>query len=126
MTLHRRQFLRAAGVSLALPCLDVLAADAQPRRRMVCICTPLGLHPPAFFPDKAGKDYPLSPYLEVLKDLRDDFTVMSSSGETMLVRYWAQYDADGKPKCADFADDGRSGQAGHRQSDARAFCAAQG
>jgi hypothetical protein len=44
---------------------------------MVCICTPLGLHPPHFFPEKAGKDYALTPYLEVLKDLRDDFTVIS-------------------------------------------------
>src|SRR4249919_1363467 len=73
MTLHRRQFLRAAGVSLALPCLDgfapgrVRAADTQPRRRMVCICTPLGLHPPYFFPEKTGRDYESTPYLEVLK-----------------------------------------------------------
>ncbi len=44
---------------------------------MVCINTPLGLHPPAFFPKQAGKDYPLSPYLEVVKDFRDDFTVIS-------------------------------------------------
>src|SRR5262249_31393646 len=33
--------------------------------------------PPYFFPEKAGKDYPLTPYLEVLKDFRDDFTIMS-------------------------------------------------
>src|SRR5262249_10620128 len=38
---------------------------------------PLGLHPPYFFPQKAGKDYELTPYLEVLKDYRDDFTVIS-------------------------------------------------
>jgi hypothetical protein len=44
---------------------------------MVCICTPLGVHPPYFFPQKAGKDYPLTPYLDVLKDFRDDFTVLS-------------------------------------------------
>jgi hypothetical protein len=44
---------------------------------MVCICTPLGLHPPYFFPDRAGKDYALTPYLEVLKDYRNDFTVLS-------------------------------------------------
>src|SRR5512133_2414951 len=80
MTLHRRQFLRAAGVSLALPCLDAFAparaADA-PRRRMVCVCTPLGLHPEYFFPEKPGKDYELTPYLEVLRDFRSDFTVVS-------------------------------------------------
>ena len=44
---------------------------------MVCICTPLGLHPPYFFPEKAGKDYALTPYLEVLKDFRSDYTVVS-------------------------------------------------
>ena len=44
---------------------------------MVCICTPLGLHPPYFFPEKAGKDYELTPYLEVLKEFRNDFTVVS-------------------------------------------------
>ncbi len=83
MKLPRRHFLRAAGVSLALPWLDAfsprraLAADAQPNRRMVCICTPLGLHPPDFFPEKTGKDYELTPYLEVLKDFRSDYTVVS-------------------------------------------------
>ena len=84
MNLSRRRFLRAAGVSLALPCLDAfrptraaLAAAAGPVRRMVCINTPLGLHPPFFFPTSAGKDYELSPYLEVLKEFRNDFTVMS-------------------------------------------------
>jgi hypothetical protein len=44
---------------------------------MICICTPLGLHPPHFFPEKAGKDYALPPYLELLKDHREDFTVIS-------------------------------------------------
>src|SRR5882757_8488166 len=87
MTIPRRTFIRAAGISLALPWLDAFAADPkpnrqtasakQPPRRMVCICAPLGLHPDNFFPEKAGKDYTLSPYLEILKDYRDDFTVMS-------------------------------------------------
>ncbi|HVK09192.1 MAG TPA: DUF1552 domain-containing protein [Gemmataceae bacterium] len=80
MTLHRRQFLRAAGVAVALPCLDAFGqprlTDAA-RRRMVCICTPLGLHPEYFFPEKVGKDYELTPYLEVLKDFRSEFTVVS-------------------------------------------------
>jgi Protein of unknown function (DUF1552) len=44
---------------------------------MVCICTPLGLHPPFFFPEKTGKDYESTPYLEVLKDFRSEYTVMS-------------------------------------------------
>jgi hypothetical protein len=76
----RRNFLRAAGVSLALPWLEARAAAppaVRPRRRMVCVCTPLGLHPPYFFPTRAGRDYPHTPYLEVMKDLREDFTVFS-------------------------------------------------
>jgi hypothetical protein len=77
MKLSRRHFLRAAGVFLALPRLDAFAAGEAPRRRMICICTPLGLHPPYFFPEKAGTDYELTTYLEVLKDFRDDFTVIS-------------------------------------------------
>jgi hypothetical protein len=74
--------LKAAGVSLALPWLEATApvraaAPAAVPRRMVLICTPLGLHPTNFFPAKAGKDYALAPYLETLKDFRDDFTVFS-------------------------------------------------
>ena len=85
MHLHRRTFLRAAGVSLALPWLEALAvaparaggSRAPLPRRMVCICSPLGMHAPNLFPETAGKDYAPTPYLEVLKDLRDDFTLIS-------------------------------------------------
>lgn len=84
MKLPRRTFLRAAGVSLALPLCDAflprVRAGEKPQavpRRMVCICTPLGLHAPNFFPEQAGKDYTLTPYLELLKDYRNDFTVIS-------------------------------------------------
>ena len=84
MNLHRRSFLRAAGVAMALPLLDILrprraraAGSGSIPRRMVCINTPLGLHPPLFFPEKSGRDYKPSPYLETLNDLRDDFTVIS-------------------------------------------------
>ena len=79
MTMNRRHFLRAAGGSLALPWLDAFAVPgrAKPRQRMVCLCAPLGLHPAYLFPEKAGRDYEATPYLEVLKDLREDFTVVS-------------------------------------------------
>lgn len=83
MRLNRRTFLRAAGVSLALPWLEALAprgvsaAAGGPPRRLVCICTPLGLHAPFFFPQQPGKDYELSPYLGVIKEYRSDFTVIS-------------------------------------------------
>ena len=84
MTIHRRTFIQATGISLALPWLNAFADDSSdasdaglPPRRMICICAPLGLHPDNFFPTQAGKDYALSPYLDILKDHRDEFTVIS-------------------------------------------------
>jgi Protein of unknown function (DUF1552) len=80
----RRQFLCAAGVTMALPILDSLlprvraGEKAAPvPRRMVSICTPLGMHAEFFFPVKSGKDYELTPYLEPLREFRNDFTVIS-------------------------------------------------
>jgi hypothetical protein len=84
MTIHRRTFLRSSGIAVALPLLDCMlprvraaGGAAKPKRRMVCINTPLGVHPANFFPTTAGRDYTLSPYLEVLREFRDDFTVIS-------------------------------------------------
>lgn len=83
MTIHRRRFLRASGVALALPCLEAfrparaMTTSAPPIRRMVCICAPLGFYSPHFFPRQAGKDYELTPYLELLQEHRPDFTVIS-------------------------------------------------
>ncbi|HYH63135.1 MAG TPA: DUF1552 domain-containing protein [Urbifossiella sp.] len=78
MATTRRAFLKAAGVALALPRLDAFAqpAAAVPRRA-VFLCAPLGLHAPYFFPAAAGRDYAPTPYLEPLRDLRDDYTVVS-------------------------------------------------
>ena len=84
MKLHRRTFLRSTGVAMALPLLDAMvprarAADGKPKpkRRMICINTPLGVHPANFFPEQTCKEYTLSPYLEVVKEFRDQFTVIS-------------------------------------------------
>ena len=87
MKLDRRTFLRGAGVAMALPLMDAMtrrtaAATPAVKRRMVCINTPLGVHPANFFPQPSqsgsgGRDYELSPYLEVLKEFREDFTVIS-------------------------------------------------
>ena len=84
--LSRRTFLHGTGVALALPLLEsmtpgrrALAADdftAGPRR-MVLICTALGLHGPHFFPAQTGRDYTPSPYLEMFGSLRNDLTVFS-------------------------------------------------
>lgn len=83
MNIRRRTFLRSTGISLALPGLNLFADGSEdslstmPPRRMICICAPLGLHPDNFFPTQSGKDYALSPYLDILKDYRDEFTVIS-------------------------------------------------
>lgn len=79
----RRQFLRAAGVSLALPLLESVgqsrarAAGQEPVRRMVCCCTTLGIHAENLFPAAAGHDYELTPYLQPLAELRGQFTIFS-------------------------------------------------
>ena len=81
--LSRRTFLRGAGVALALPMLDAMspafAADARAAapRRMVAIETNMGILPQYFFPEKAGKDFALTPYLEKLKSQKDQVTVFS-------------------------------------------------
>ena len=88
--LNRRCFLRSAGVAIALPALDAMApsrtslaagvfADqgTMPQQRMVMICTSLGLHGPSLFPESSGRDYKSTPYLDYLKEHRDDFTVFS-------------------------------------------------
>src|SRR4026208_235010 len=84
MRMTRRSMLRASGVALGPPMLEARAARARaaapsPERRFVAINLGLGLHAPHFVPAAAGRDYPLSPYLEVLKDFRNDFTVISGT-----------------------------------------------
>jgi hypothetical protein len=81
--ISRRTLLRGIGVSLSLPLLDVMAplpARAQAARvprRMFGICNNLGLLPGEFFPTGAGRAYTPSPYLKILQDFREDFTVFS-------------------------------------------------
>src|SRR4051812_22388613 len=83
--LSRRTFLRAAGISMALPFLDSMlgralgqgAGEAAAPRRMICVCAGFGFHAPFFFPKAAGRAYEATPYLEKLQKHRDDFTVIS-------------------------------------------------
>src|SRR3954447_14592438 len=86
--LSRRTFLRGAGVMLALPFLEAMrpvfgaaavaanSPGAVPRR-MVCIETNMGILPQFFFPEKTGRDFALSPYLEKLAAHREQITVLS-------------------------------------------------
>lgn len=85
--LSRRSFLRGTGATvLGLPLLDAMtgaigrraegAAGPSPKR-FVAACATLGFHAPFLIPTEAGRDYTLTPYLELLKDHRRDFTVLS-------------------------------------------------
>ncbi len=82
---NRRVMLKAVGVSMALPAMEALsprsafAAAPAARRRMVCLCAPLGIHAPNFVPEQTGRDYTLPAYLELIKDYRDDFTIISGA-----------------------------------------------
>lgn len=76
----RRQFLRASGVLLTLPCLETFSAQrpvVDERRRMVAINIGLGLHSPNLVPEQAGHDYTLTPYLRTLEGFRNDLTLLS-------------------------------------------------
>jgi len=84
--LDRRTFLRGGGIAMGLPLLESMlpsslrAASLQKQpdvRRMLAICSPLGIHTPLLFPQKAGRDYEVTPYLKPLQGLREKFTVMS-------------------------------------------------
>lgn len=81
LPISRRTLLKASGVSLALPMLEsmtpALAADTPPPKRMVLVCTALGLHPPLLWPKTPGKEYESTPYLDLLKEHRDDYTLFS-------------------------------------------------
>ncbi len=78
----RRTLLKAAGVALTLPALEAFSTNAFANnnaspKRIVTICSSLGLHRPAWEPKGTGKDYTLSKYLEHIGDFRDRFTVFS-------------------------------------------------
>ena len=88
--ISRRRFLRGAGILLSLPMLEAMtpafaaltksSARVTPGgtpRRMFGICNNLGLLPDQFFPKQSGREYELSPYLKVLQEHQNDFTVFS-------------------------------------------------
>jgi hypothetical protein len=82
--LSRRRFLRGTGIALGLPLLEAMlpafsrttTVEIKPRR-MLGICNNLGLVPDQFFPSEAGRNYKLSPYLEMLREHREGFSVFS-------------------------------------------------
>jgi hypothetical protein len=82
--LHRRHFLRAAGVSLGLPWLPSLARrargaaeDGAPPRRLAYLYVPNGVNVARWQVEGQDADYRLSPTLQPLAPFRDDVTVIS-------------------------------------------------
>src|SRR5262249_12952110 len=62
---------------MAAPFAEAAAATAARPRRFLAINQNLGVLPDLFFPADGGRDYKLSPYLQLLQEHRNDFTVMS-------------------------------------------------
>ncbi|NRB73412.1 MAG: DUF1552 domain-containing protein [Verrucomicrobiales bacterium] len=77
-TASRRSFLKASGITLALPMLEAFGnSAATPPKRALFICNTLGFYSPAFYPKAAGANYEASEYLSLLDQHRDDFTLFS-------------------------------------------------
>ena len=81
--IHRRLVLKGVGASVALPWLGAMSpalADrkiSRPVRRFVAMNAGLGFHAPFLFPEKEGRGFQLTPYLEQLEDHVGDLTVIS-------------------------------------------------
>lgn len=80
----RRNFLRGAGLGLALPILESLTASQtlassqlDAPKRLVCVGVYLGFYQDHFFPTQAGYDYQLSRVLRPLESHRDEITIIS-------------------------------------------------
>ncbi|MEO6742797.1 MAG: DUF1552 domain-containing protein [Chthoniobacteraceae bacterium] len=84
-TISRRRFLRAAGVTLALPFLPSLgwrafgqsAAAAKVPKRFGFIYTPNGYNQKTFIPAQTGADWQLTPALEPLAKVKGDVTLVT-------------------------------------------------
>ena len=78
---ERRHFLKAAGISIALPLLEshrkANAAQDSPPMRMVCVGNEFGMYPGAFWPKQFGRKYEMTKLLEPLGEHRQDLTLFS-------------------------------------------------
>ena len=81
--LDRRTFLRTSGVALGLPLLESMApalaraAAVEAPRRMVTICSTLGLYSSSWFPAAAGAGYEATEYLRLIDEHRSRYTLFS-------------------------------------------------
>ena len=85
-TLNRRNFLKAAGVTVALPMLESMPQARAARKggkavkRFVCLSNNYGVYQKAFFPDvnQPGTDYEMPETLKSLEKHRKDLTVFQN------------------------------------------------
>lgn len=122
--INRRYFLRAAGITLALPLFESLgtrvlgsglAVGSQPGKavtekrpvRLVCIGNMLGFYQPEFFPKQTGKNYTLPSLLQPLAPHQNDFSLFGGldhgvkGGHFAIHSYLSgvrQVDAKGMPE----------------------------
>ena len=81
--LSRRQLLRGAGATLALPFLEAMrplygqTASSGDPVRMACLFMPNGVRTDKWTPSGSGKSFKLSPILSPLEALKEHLTVIS-------------------------------------------------
>ena len=98
--IKRRTFLRATGVSLALPWLDAMAAPGAktklPPKRFCSMFFPYGVSLPKpdheqaewhWFPQGEGRDFKFNKSLEVLEPVRDQVTVFSGLSHPLMRKH---------------------------------------
>ena len=79
----RRLFLRAVGVSVALPTLEssqrahAKESKHESPRRMVCVGNEFGMYGGEFWPETDGKDYEFTKLLKPLEAHRENMTLFS-------------------------------------------------
>ncbi len=108
VSLHRRSFLRASGLALALPWLETFAADSPASedtpKRFVSIYHPDGVGLPlktdpawkdwSWFPRGGEKDFRLTRVLDVLEPLRNEITIYSGLSHPAVRKVHGHSNAD--------------------------------
>jgi hypothetical protein len=71
---------------MALPLLEAMTplfgrtdASAKAPKRMVCVMTNMGVLQRYYLPQKAGRDYETTPYLELVREHRSQMTIISGT-----------------------------------------------
>jgi hypothetical protein len=120
LAIHRRNFLRGAGVALALPWLESLAwanptAGITPKR-FLSVYHPDGVGLPlksdpawndwSWFPRGGEKDFQLTKVLDVLEPLRNDITIYSGLSHPAARKIHGHSNADQYLTGADIGGDG--------------------